>query len=98
VSNHDTRELIALVSEILFDRWDPIGASDDPTWPRDEYEGYAAAVLGLVLHHASDDVVAEHLARIEDHWMGLTPSLLARRLAVAAELRTAVRTMREQNG
>jgi hypothetical protein len=97
MSDHDMREL-ALVSEILFDRWDPIGASDDPTWPRDEYEGYSAAVLGLVLHHASDDVVAEHLARIEDHWMGLTPSLLARRLAVAAELRTAVRTMRERNG
>ena len=48
-------------------------------------------MLGLILRHASDDVVAEHLARIEDEWMGLTPSPLRRRLAVAAEIRKAVR-------
>ena len=85
------KDKIALVNRILFERWDPIGVSDDSSWPRDEYEGYAAGVLGLVLRHASDDVVAEHLARIEDEWMGLTPSPLRRRLAVAAEIRKAVR-------
>lgn len=83
--------LLAVVNRILFERWDPIGASDDPGWPRDEYEGYAAGVLDLVLRHASDDVVAEHLARIEDEWMGLTPSPLARRVRVAVEIREAVR-------
>jgi len=83
--------LISLVNRILFDRWDPIGASADPLWPRDEYEGYAAGVLELVLNHASDDVVAEHLARIEDEWMGLTPSPLRHRVAVAAEIREVVR-------
>jgi hypothetical protein len=85
------KDQIALVNRILFERWDPIGVSDDSSWPRDEYEGYAAGVLGLVLRHASDDVVAEHLARIEDGWMGLTPSPLRRRLAVVAEIRKAVR-------
>jgi hypothetical protein len=86
------KRLIAAVNRILFERWDPIGArAMDPAWPRDEYEGYAAAVLGLVLHSASDDVVAEHLARIEDHWMGLAPSPLAHRLAIASEIRLAVR-------
>jgi hypothetical protein len=94
----DMNDLIAAVSHVLFDRWDPIGASDDPTWPRDEYEGYAAALLGLVLHHASDDVIAEHLARIEDHWMGLSPTPLANRVAVAAEIRAAVRSARERDG
>jgi hypothetical protein len=92
----DMKDLIALVNRLLFDRWDPIGAGDEPGWPRDEYEGYAAGVLGLVLRHASDDVVAEHLGRIEDEWMGLTPSPLARRVAVAAEIREAVRNVRNR--
>ena len=94
----DTR-LIAAVSEVLFARWDPIGAKAmDPAWPRDEYEGYAASVLALVRANASDDVVAELLARIEDHWMGLTPSALADRLDVAAHLRAVVRQSRERHG
>jgi hypothetical protein len=79
------------VSRVLFERWDPIGAKAmDPNWPADEYEGYAAALLDLVLHHASDDVIAEHLAQVEHHWMGVVPSSLAQRLTVAAEIRAAV--------
>jgi hypothetical protein len=85
------KHLIAVVNRLLFERWDPMGISDEPGWPRDEYEGYAAGILGLVLRHASDEVVAEHLGRIEDQWMGLTPSPLARRVVVAAEIREAVR-------
>ena len=84
-------DLTAVVSRLLFERWDPIGVRDEPGAPDDEYEGYAAGVLALVLHHASDDVVAEHLARIEDRWMGLAPSPLAHRGAVAAAIRDAVR-------
>ena len=84
-------DLTGVVSRLLFERWDPIGVRDEPGAPRDEYEGYAAGVLALVLHHASDDVVAEHLARIEDRWMGLTPSPLVHRVAVAAAIRDAVR-------
>lgn len=88
---------LAAVSEVLFARWDPIGAKTmDPAWPRDEYAGYAASVLALVRANASDDVVAELLARIEDHWMGLIPSPLASRLAVAAHLRTVVGTSLEE--
>jgi hypothetical protein len=91
--------LIAAVSEVLFARWDPIGAKTmDPAWPRDEYEGYAASVLALVRANASDDVVAELLARIEDHWMGLAPSPLTSRLDVAAHLRAVVRASRDPNG
>ena len=85
------KDLIAVVNRLLFERWDPIGVSDDPAWPHDEYEGYAAGILGLVLRHASDDVVAEHLGRIEDQWMGPTRSPLAHRVAIAAEIREAVR-------
>jgi hypothetical protein len=86
------KAMLAAVNRVLFERWDPIGAlAMDPSWPRDEYEGYAAGVLGLVLHNASDDVIAEHLAQIEHQWMGLIPSPLARRVAIAAEIRAAVR-------
>lgn len=87
----DTTRLIAAVNRVLFDRWDPIGAQVmDPHWPRDEYEGYAAGLLQLVLHNASNDVIAEHLAQIEHQWMGLIPSPLDRRVAIAAEIRAAV--------
>jgi len=87
-------DLLAAVSRALFERWDPIGArAMDPRWPSDEYEGYSAGVLRLVLNHASDDVVAEHLGRIEDEWMGLVPSPLARRLAVAKAIRESVRRL-----
>lgn len=86
------RVLIDAVSRVLFERWDPIGAKAmDPAWPADEYEGYAADLLRLVLNRASDDVLAEHLAQLENHWMGLVPSPLARRLEIAAALRSAVR-------
>ena len=92
----DVAPLLAAVNRVLFDRWDPIGArAMDPRWPRDEYEGYAAGILGLVLHRASDDVIAEHLAQIEHQWMGLIPSPLDRRVAIAAEIRAAVAAARD---
>jgi len=95
----DDAPLAAAVTEALFARWDPLRAKAmDPAWPRDEYEGYSASVLALLLANASDDVVAELLARIEDHWMGLTPSPLATRLEVAAHLRTIVRSLRNRHG
>lgn len=83
--------MTAVVNRLLFERWDPLRVSDEPGWPADEYEGYAAGILALVLRHASDDVVAEHLARIEEEWMGLTPMPLDRRVAIAAEIRQIVR-------
>jgi hypothetical protein len=99
VTDANDAALLGAVTELLFARWDPIGAKAmDPAWPRDEYEGYSASVLALVRTNASDDVVAELLARIEDHWMGLTPSPLAGRLAVAAQLRTLVRAARDRRG
>jgi hypothetical protein len=93
-------DLNAVVKRVLFERWDPIGArAMDPAWPRDEYEGYAAGVLELVLHRASDDVIAEHLAQIEHQWMGLIPTPLDTRVAIAAEIRAAVRKARgEESG
>ena len=95
----DDAALLAQVTEVLFARWDPIGAKAmDPAWPRDEYAGYSASVLALVLTNASDDVIAELLARIEDHWMGLVPSPLASRLDIAAHLRALVRAARSADG
>ena len=94
--SRETKTVIGAVSGVLFDRWDPMGVRAlDKRWPRDEYEGYAAGLLELIDHAASDDVVAEHLARLEIAWMGLDPpSPLEHRLRVAAELRAAVRAIR----
>ena len=91
-------EGVAAVNRVLFERWDPMGVrAEDPHWPADEYEGYAAGVLGLFRHGASDDVVAEHLAAIETEWMGLSPSPLAHRLEVARAIRAALATLRERD-
>ena len=90
-------ELLAAVDRVLFDVWDPMSVrAEDPNWPRDEYEGYAASVLELLGHHASDDVVAEHLAAIEREWMGLTPSPLAHRLRVSRAARDEVAAARRR--
>ena len=90
------KAVIDAISAVLFERWDPMGVrAQDAKWPRDEYEGYAAGILELVDHAASDDVVAEHLARIESAWMGLEPpSPLEHRLGVVGELRAAIRAAR----
>jgi hypothetical protein len=94
--SRETKAVVDAVSSVLFERWDPMGVrTQDKRWPRDEYEGYAAGLIELVDHAASDDVVAEHLARLEGAWMGIDPpSPLERRLAVAAELRAVVRSTR----
>jgi hypothetical protein len=94
--SRDAKAVIDAVSSVLFERWDPIGArAQDERWPRDEYEGYAAGLIDLIDHAASDDVVAEHLARLESAWMGIEPpSPLEHRLVVVAELRAVVRAVR----
>jgi hypothetical protein len=90
------KALIDAVSSVLFERWDPMRVrAQDTRWPRDEYEGYSAGVLQLIDRAASDDVIAEHLARLESAWMGLEPpSPLEHRLAVVAELRAVVGAVR----
>jgi hypothetical protein len=90
------KALTDAISSVLFERWDPMKVRvEDPRWPRDEYEGYAAGLLELIDRAASDDVVAEHLARLEGAWMGLEPpSPLAHRLAVVAELRAVIGAVR----
>lgn len=94
--SREAKAVIDAISSVLFERWDPMGVrAQDKRWPRDEYEGYAGGVLELVDHAASDDVVAEHLARLESAWMGIDPpSPLDHRLAVVAELRAVVRAVR----
>jgi hypothetical protein len=98
--SREAKAALDAVSAVLFDRWDPIGVrAQDARWPRDEYEGYAAGLLELIDHAASDDVVAEHLARLESAWMGIEPpSPLESRLAVVSELRAAVRAARGRGG
>jgi hypothetical protein len=94
--SREAKAVLDAVSSVLFQRWDPIGVrTEDEAWPSDEYEGYAGGILGLMDRGASDDVVAEHLARLESAWMGLDPpSPLEHRLAVVAELRAVVSAVR----
>ncbi len=91
------KAVIGAINAVLFERWDPMKVrAQDPRWPRDEYEGYAAGLLEMIDHAASDDVIAEHLARLETAWMGIEPpSPLEHRIGVVASLRATIRTVRK---
>jgi len=78
--------LMAHVSRVLWEVWDPIGVNNDPA-VRDEYEGYVGRVASLLLRGASDEELAALLLTIETKWMGGAGSSLEHRLAVAAALR-----------
>jgi hypothetical protein len=56
---------------ILWSAWDPIGAGV----PLDEYESYAPRVASLLESGADAGALAEALAELRVHRMGLDPAL-----------------------
>jgi hypothetical protein len=79
-------QLLAAVDEVLWRVWDPIGVNDAHE-ARDEYSGYAAGVLGLLLRGVDDGEIVRHLRTIETERMGLPASRAGRHQAVVAALR-----------
>ena len=56
--------------------WDPIGTLNGPLdtrGPRDEYDSYGPVVLELVLEGAPKAVIADHLASMRFHTIGVGP-------------------------
>jgi len=64
-------ELLALVSEILFREWDPIGVNDNELC-RDEYNGYVPAVVQLLLSGADEGKLASRLSEFQRVSMGMS--------------------------
>src|SRR4029453_12247719 len=72
------------IRTILNTEWDPIAVAqaDD-----DEYDGYIAGILTLLLRDAGVDALAEHFRSIEVERMGLGGSPQGKLIAVAEALR-----------
>jgi len=71
VQKHQVMQITAKINEVLFEIWDPISIKDEGA-PRDEYEGYAFAVLRLLTSGAKDSEITDYLGQVEQTRMGLS--------------------------
>ena len=72
------------IRSVLNDYWDPIGVADDVS---DEYDSYIGGLYGLLSREQSDDVIVEHLRRIQTEHMGLKEPTRLRLQQVVDRLR-----------
>ncbi|QDT29365.1 hypothetical protein [Gimesia panareensis] len=83
--------LVHLVHDILFREWDPLGVNDDEKAVR-EYSRYIVGIVQLLKSGADERRVAEHLLRIQENELGISPrdpqrdQVIAARLLVAYEI------------
>ena len=91
-------KLKAEVSRILFEVWDPIGVSEyikeetsdiGKVQLRFQYASYELHIVGLVLHDASEQEIAEELDHIAKDSMGVLHA--SERAKKAAEALVALR-------
>lgn len=68
------KELYRAVDEVLHYIWDPIGVSGVPQ-ARDEYDGYAPHVFGMLRNNASEQAIADYLGNIIAERMGLSANV-----------------------
>jgi hypothetical protein len=62
------REEMALIGDVLFREWDPIGVV-----PEGEYDRYVGGVHALLRRGGGEEAIVEHLGRIEVEEMELAP-------------------------
>ncbi|WP_417396865.1 pentapeptide repeat-containing protein [Gimesia chilikensis] len=85
--NFDTH-LIRLVHDILFREWDPLGVNaDEATFS--EYSSYDVVLLQLLKRGADERRVAEHLLRIQENSLRISPPDPERDKVIALRLLTA---------
>ena len=53
-----------LIDEILWEDWDPIGINDCEE-ARSEYSSYTLQILGLKIHNADKQIIADKLYKFE---------------------------------
>ena len=64
------RKIQEQIRQVLLHDWDPIGVQEIPE-AQDEYDSYVGGVYRLLVSHAQDEELVEHLYRIERKTMGL---------------------------
>ena len=69
--DHNEKQLLIRIDEVLHYLWDPIGISDTPE-ARDEYYDYAAHVFSLCKSKASKSDIANYLSYVVNERMGLS--------------------------
>lgn len=73
LSRQQSRERWAQLRALICE-WDPIGVTDDPDWPRDEYDCLLGPLLRALERGASEAELAAFLGHeIENHF-GLDPA------------------------
>ena len=85
---HFDTHLIRLVHDILFREWDPLGVNaDEATFS--EYSSYDVVLLQLLKRGADERRVAEHLLRIQENALGISPPDPERDKEIASRLLAA---------
>jgi len=79
----ESREVRCAIRRVFVEVWDPIRVMDDPTWPRDEYDGYIGDVFELLVAGGSDQEIEEYLVRAEER-MGMGRSNASHQQVVSA--------------
>lgn len=64
------KELLRRIGEVLHYMWDPIGVAGVPQ-ARDEYDGYALQVFGLLKATTDAEDLADYLGRLSVEQMGV---------------------------
>src|SRR5688572_19255433 len=64
-------KLFNVVDTILCTEWDPIGISDIPGAPSDEYRAYVPQIVSLLVQSASRDEIAARLNSIAQDKIGM---------------------------
>jgi hypothetical protein len=73
MSKERSREVRVQIRHVFNDVWDPIGVMSNPTWPRDEYDGYIGHMFELLIAGATDQEIEEYLLWCVGH-MGMDGS------------------------
>ncbi len=66
--NKQQKELYSAVDEILWKKWNPIGADDIP---RDEYISYVPEIFSMLIYNKTENEIAERLYKIETEIIGV---------------------------
>ena len=79
----ESREVRCAIRAVFVEVWDPIRVMDDPTWPRDEYDGYIGRVFELLVTGGSDKEIIEYLEWAVGR-MGMDGSRVSLQTVIAA--------------
>ena len=88
----ESQRVRCAIRKVFVEVWDPIGVMDDPTWPRDEYDGYIGRTFELLVTGGGDDDIIDHLVSSVDR-MGMDASRSS--LTDVVEALRAIRLYRE---